>query len=252
MNLLRNFDLILTLTLKEIKVKYRSSALGYLWSLLYPLLLALLFFFALRVVLKIQVEDFVVFLLSGLFSWQWFLNSLSASTVSIISNASLVKKVKFPYFMLPMSNVLNDCFHFIASLPVLFAFAIFHSKPPSIVWLAGTLFIVLQLITTLGISLILSSLNPFFRDLERLTQIGLNMVFYATPIIYPFEMIPENFRPIFYLNPMFPVVESWHRLILKSDVELWLIGLSVIHSAFWLVIGSYIFSRFSKRFAEVL
>lgn len=252
MNLSRGFDLVLTLTLKEIKIKYRSSALGYFWSLLYPLSLALLFFFALKVVLKVQVKDFVVFLLSGLFAWQWFANSLSASTVSIISNASLVKKVKFPYFVLPLSNVLNDCFHFIASLPVLFAFAVFHSKSPSIQWMAGLVLILLQLITTLGISLVLASLNPFFRDLERLTQIGLNIAFYATPIIYPFEMIPEKLKFIFYFNPMLPVVEAWHRLILESKVELWLIGLSFTHSIFWLSVGFFIFSRFSKRFAEVL
>src|SRR4030043_1394579 len=110
-------DLVLALTQKELKVKYRRSFLGYLWSVANPLALALVFFIAFKVVMRIQIENYTLFLISGLFPWQWFSNSVSSSAMAFVSNASLIKKVNFRSESLVVATVLNDMLHFILSVP---------------------------------------------------------------------------------------------------------------------------------------
>jgi len=246
-------DLILVLTAKEIKVKYKSSFLGYLWSLLHPLSMAVVFYFAFKFVMKIPVENFTLFLISGLFPWQWFSNSVASSASSLLANSSLIKKVNFPRYFIPLSLVLNDAFHFVVSLPVIIGFVLFYHVPITPSWIYGVpLLMITQFLITYGLSLMVSSINLFFRDMERLIMIGLNILFYLTPIIYDVSLVPEQFRNYFLFNPLFGVIEGWHNLFLKGFVDWKLYGISLIQSLAIFFIGFLVFKRLSWRFAEVL
>lgn len=246
-------DLILVLTIKEIKVKYKNSFLGYIWSVLNPLSLALVFYFALKLVVKVQIENYVLFLISGLFPWQWFSNSLVAGSMVLIGNASLIKKVIFPRYFIPLATVLNDAFHYIASIPIILGFAIFYNVPLSLSWIYGIpLIIVNQFFLTYGLTLMVSSINLFFRDLERLIMIGLTILFYLTPIIYDINLVPEEFKKYFWINPVFGVIESWHNIFLKGYFDWQLYIFSLGYSLVIFIIGFLIFNRLSWKFAEVL
>ncbi|MCJ7747978.1 MAG: ABC transporter permease, partial [Desulfobacterales bacterium] len=144
-------DLIVVLTQKEMKVRYKSSFLGYLWSIAHPLAFALVFFIAFKIVMKIQMEDYSLFLIAGLFPWQWFSNSVNASPMVFLSNASIIKKVNFPRDIIPFAIVLQDMIHFILSIPVIVLFLFIYQKSPSLSWFYGIpLLMVIQFLMTLG------------------------------------------------------------------------------------------------------
>lgn len=246
-------DLILVLTAKEIKVKYKNSLLGYVWSVLNPLCLAIVFYFAFKFVMKIPLENFTLFLVSGLFPWQWFSNSVSSSSTVFIGNASLIKKVNFPRYFIPLATVFNDAFHYIVSLPIIFGFVLFYKISPTFTWIYGIpLLLLSQFFITYGCALAISSLNLFFRDLERLVVIALNILFYLTPIIYDISLVPDKFKSYFLFNPLFGIIEGWHNLFLKGYIDWPLYFISLFQSLTIFALGFLIFKKLSWKFAEVL
>jgi len=247
------YDLIYLLTLKEIKVRYKSSVLGYLWSIAMPLCYAFVFYISFKVVMKIKMENYSLFLICGLFPWQWFANSLGASSTVFLSNSSIIKKVNFPRSSVCIAMVLNDGVHFLLSIPVIILFLFLYHKNPSPIWLIGVpiLFIV-QFIFTLGLSLLISSINMFFRDLERLVMVFLTLLFYFTPIIYEETMIPERYRYLINLNPVAPLMVAWRHLFLNGDINYMYFLISFLYGLFFFSFGLWIFNILSPRFAEVL
>lgn len=247
------FDLIVVLTLKDLKVRYKNSVLGYLWSLLHPLTFAVIFYFVFKIVVKFPVENYVAFLLSGLFPWQWIANSLIASTTVLLSNASLVKKVKCPSQVFPLSVVFQDGIHFLLSVPVIFIILSIYSI--SISFLQFVYVIILLFVQTLliyGFALLFSSVNLFFRDLERLVSLSLTLIFYFTPIIYTAEMIPDSLRRYFIFNPFYSLIECWHDVFLRSQLSLDLFFISIMYALLVFIFGFLVFKKLSYKFAEAL
>ena len=133
-------DLILVLTQKELKVRYKSSILGYLWSVAHPLAFAVVFYVAFKVIVKIPVENYALFLICGLFPWQWFANSVNAAPMIFLGNAPLIKKVNFPRNLIPFTLVLQDMVHFVLAIPVIILFLFFAGKIPGLLvacWYSG-------------------------------------------------------------------------------------------------------------------
>jgi lipopolysaccharide transport system permease protein len=247
------FDLIMVLTQKEIKVRYKSSVLGYLWSIGHPLAFAFVFFIAFKVVMKIQMEDYALFLIAGLFPWQWFANSVNVSPTIFLGNASIIKKVNFPRNIIPLTAVLQDMIHFVLSIPVIVLFLFLYHKSPSLTWLYGVpLLLSIQLLMTYGVSLMISSVNLFFRDLERLTVICTTLLFYFTPIIYPLSMIPEKYKQLINLNPIAPLMVNWRNLFLNGILDPASLIVSLAYSIFTFIIGYFVYRKLSWKFAEVL
>lgn len=246
-------DLIIALTQKELKVRYKRSFLGYLWSIANPLALALVFFVAFKVIMRIQIENYTLFLISGLFPWQWFSNSVNSSVMVFVNNASLLKKVNFGREVLVIATVLNDMFHFIVSIPVIAAFVLFYGLTPHISWLYGIpLLLIFQFLITFGMSLAFSSINLFFRDLERLIMIFTTLLFYFTPIFYSEEMIPQRLRFLLMLNPLSGLTISWRNLFMKGVINPFNLLILFACSVLIMIVGYIIFKRLRWRFAEVL
>lgn len=246
-------DLIIVLTEKELKVKYKSSFLGYLWSIGHPLAFAFVFFVAFKVVMKVEVEDYALFLIAGLFPWQWFSNSVNASPMAFLGNVSIIKKVNFSRNLIPFTQVFQDMIHFILAIPIIMLFLFIYRRSPSFSWLYGIpLLLIIQFLTTYGICLFLSSTNLFFRDLERLTVIFTTLLFYFTPIIYPERMIPEKYKPLINLNSLSPLMVNWRNLFLTGTLESSYLVLSLAYAFLAFGLGYWVYKKLSWKFAEVL
>jgi lipopolysaccharide transport system permease protein len=243
----------MVLTQKDIKVRYKSSILGYLWSIGHPLAFAFVFFTAFKVVMKIQIEGYALFLITGLFPWQWFANSVNFSPMVFLNNASIIKKVNFPRNVLPLSTVIQDTIHFVLSIPVIALFFYIFHKSPSLSWLYGIpILLGIQFLMIYGFSLIVSSINLFVRDIERLINIFITLLFYFTPIIYSESMIPDRYKHLVNLNPLAPLMVSWRNLFLNGTLRLSFLITCFAHSVVIAVFGYLVYRKLSSKFAEVL
>ncbi|MCJ7664459.1 MAG: ABC transporter permease [Desulfobacterales bacterium] len=236
------------------KVRYKSTFFGYAWSVAHPLAFALVFFMAFKIVMRIQMEGYAVFLIAGLFPWQWFSNSVNAAPMVFSLNASLIKKVSLPRNILPLATVLQDMIHFLLAIPVIVLFLFIYHKSPSFSWLYGIpLLLTIQLLMTYGLTLLISSLNLFIKDLGRLTVIGITMLFYVTPIIYSDAMIPARYKTlVLFGNPLSSLMVSWRNLFLDGTLDISLVAASFAYSLFVLMLGWKVYTRLSWKFAEVL
>lgn len=246
-------DLLLVLTKKEIKVRYKNSYLGYLWSLLNPLGFASIFYFVFNIVLKIEIEHHFLFLISGLFPWQWISNSMVASTLIFIQNATIIKKVNFPRSVLPLANNLQDLFNFLCAIPIIIFFLLISGLAPSFSWIYGIpLLLIITLLFVYGISLILSCLNLFFRDIQQIIPILINFIFYLTPILYKLEMVPEQYRKLLLINPIAPIIISWKKLFIQGILIPEYLLFSAIYSIVFLLLGIITYKKLKWKFGEVL
>jgi len=210
-------DLIHVLVVKEFRIRYKSTFLGYIWSILQPLAFALVFYAVFKVVLRIPMRNFGLYLIAGLFPWQWFSNSVLASNQFFVGNSTLIKKVRFPRSFLVVAGVLNDLIHFVISVPVILVFMFWHHRYPTLSWVwLLPLLVAIQFLFTYGLSLLVATCNLFFRDLERLMTIFTLLWFYLTPIFYPIDMVPARFRDAYlYGNPMASLVACWRSIFLS-------------------------------------
>lgn len=247
-------DLLWILTRKEIILQYKRTSLGIFWSLLNPLLLALVFYVAFNIILRVQIHNFPLFMLSALFPWTWFATSVSASTVSLISNKSLIKKFPFPKHYLLIASVLSQGIHFIFSLPIILVLIYIYNKTVGIVWLIGIpFFLLIQFTLTLGFSLPFSVINVYFMDFQFIVAFLLQMLFWITPIVYQFDSIPELYRSLFlYLNPLASLMSSWRELFMSNKIYWNVVAIAFIEAFIIFFLGALIFNRLSKRIDEVI
>lgn len=247
------FDLITALTKKEVKGKYKSTYLGYFWSLLQPLAFALVFFVAFKTVMRIQIEDYLLFLIAGLFPWQWLSNSVNASPLIFLSNASLIKKVSFPRSFVVISQITQEMIHFILSIPIVVLFIFIYEKDLYLSWLWGIpILLVIQFTIVYGLCLIISSLNLFFRDLEKLTNIAFSMIFYLTPILYSETMIPQGYQRWLTFNPFSHLIISWRSLFLHGVTDWPHMLVSFCFGIGIMLMGYLVYRNLSWKFAEVV
>lgn len=253
-NLRREMDLLWILTEKEITLQYKRTSLGILWSLLNPLLLALVFYIAFTMILKVQIKDFPLFILSALFPWTWFANSINAATVSLISNKTLIKKFPFPIQFLLTATVLSQGVHFLFSLPIVAFLVFYYGKSIHLIWLIGIpILIVIQFIITLGISLAVSVINVYFMDFQFIVAFLLNLLFWVTPIVYEFSIVPEPLRFVFfYFNPLTPLISLWRELLMKNTLQWHWLPIVILNSTIVFFLGFFIFRKLVKRVDEVI
>ena len=247
------WDLTLVLTRKEMKVRYKNHILGYLWSIANPLAFALIFYGVFTITGMMKEKDYAIFLITGLFPWQWFSNSVSVSPTVFHSNASIIKKINFPRSIIPLAVVLQDMIHFVLSIPVIVLFLLIFHKTPFLTWLYGIpLLLLIHLCLTYGVCLIISSTNLFFRDMEKLTSIFVMFLFYCTPVLYSVGMIPYRFKHFVYLNPLAPLMISWRNLLLKGTMDADYLAVGAAYALTALAIGYVVHKELSWKFAEVI
>lgn len=246
-------DLIIELTKKEIKIKYKNSYLGYLWSLANPLLMAVIFYFVFQVITKMQMENYALFLVTGLFIWTWLANTIQMSAMLFVGNAPLIKKVLFPRSFLAIALVISEGFNFFFSIPVIVGFMIYYNLFPSLIWLIGIpLMFLITAIFIYGMSLLIGSLNLFFRDMERIINLFMTVLFYGTPVLYPVSMIPEGVKNMLYWNPFSSFVISWRDIMLDNTLNVEFISLSVVYAIIAYILGTLVYNKLKFKFAELI
>ena len=241
------------MVIRDLKVRYKGSALGFLWSLMNPLLMMLVLSLVFSVAFKISMPHYPIFLLCGLLPWNFFAVSVSNATGSVVGQAGLLKKVAFPREILPLASILANLVHFGIGLLILFIFLIVFKIPLGLPALALPLVILLQVVFVLGFSLILSSLNVFYRDVQQILEVLLLVWFYLTPVFYSLSMIPGRFHRLYLLNPMASLVTMYRALLFENGwpsakVTFAAVAISLLAYLF----GHFVFRKFHYRFAEEL
>ena len=257
-------ELIRSLVIRDLKVRYRSSILGIAWSWLNPLLMMVVYTLLFTVFLQNRdIAHYPVFVLCGLLPWNFFQDSIIQSTTSIVGNAHLIKKVYFPREVLPISVVLSNLVNFLIALPVFFilAYATGARMTWAIVILPVTLLIQVMLMTGLGF--LLATLNVFFRDTQIMLGVLMLAWFFLTPVFYPISTVPEvatvlgiTFNAQLWLrrlNPMASIVASYRDLLYWGvPTGLDFLARTAITAALIMVVGYLVFYRFQSRFGEEL
>ena len=195
MKFLANLDLIYLLVSRDLKVRYKNSFFGYIWAIANPLAFAVIYYFAFKVILRIEVENYSSYLLIGLFPWMWVSNSLIVTSVAFRVNISLIRTTKIKPYLLVFSGVMNEMVHFLFAIPVLILVLLYSEQSLYLSWLWQLpVLIILQAILLTPLGIILSSFNIVFRDIEYLVGIAMTMLFFLTPIVY--EPPPPPLPPL--------------------------------------------------------
>lgn len=236
------------LVTRDLKVRYASSALGYLWSVLEPLMLAGIYWFIFTQIFTrtVGVEPYIVFLLAGLLPWTWFNGAVIDGSRALHTEAKLVRSTNVPREVWVVRVVLSKGVEFLLSLPVLFLFAVIYEA--RIDWQLVLLIpaILLEAVLVLGVVLLLAPLVVLVRDLERVVRIALRLGFYASPVIFAVSDVPEPFDLIFALNPLAGVFELCRAGFFPGPVQWGQVGLSVATSAVLLLVGWWVFARLER------
>jgi ABC-type polysaccharide/polyol phosphate export permease len=252
-------NLIGSLVIRDLKVRYKSSVLGFVWSLLNPLLMMMVFTFVFTYVFPgNQRRAYPVFFLVGLLPWQFFANSINLTTRSIVDNAPLIRKVYFPRRALPIAGVVSHLVNFLLALLVLFAlFPVFRIGITHWILLLP-LIVLIQMLFTLGLAFLLSTLNVFYRDAQHIMETLMLIWFFLTPIFYSLEdMQPRligrtNLHDLIYtLNPMASLIRAYRAVLYQgTGPRLLSVGLTALISLLVFAVGSVVFGRYSRVFAE--
>lgn len=212
----RHRELIQFLVVKDLKIRYHGSVLGYFWSLLHPLLIMVLYTVVFSFFLRIQVEHYPLFLISALLPWNFFAASLSVGTQSLLANAHFIQKLYCARELFPLTAVLTHSILLFNSLIVIIPFTLYYRGEIGWSILVLPAVLVIQFIFALGLSLLLSCLQVFYRDVSHLVDFFLSFWFFLTPILYPLSMVPEKFQPLLYLNPMFWIVDLYRSILYET------------------------------------
>jgi ABC-2 type transport system permease protein len=253
-NLYQYRELLKRLVVKDLKLKYRGSVFGFLWSLLNPLLMILVYTVAFTFILRIRGEGFVFFLMLGQLSWALFASSATMSTGAIVDNSGLLKSVLFPRAILPIGTVLFNLAQYLLTIAVFLpVMMLWYRVPLSAPMLLFPVFLLLQIVFTVGVALGLATATAFFRDVRHLVDVALSILFWTTPIVYELRQVPERLQLLILLSPVSSFVVAYQQIFFYREwpaATVWLIAGAHAVGAF--VVGALFFLAFEDRFTEQL
>lgn len=241
--------LIYELVIRDLKVKYRRSALGYLWSLLKPLMMMTVMTLVFSHMFRFNVENYPLYLICGQTLWSFFAESTDMAMYSVLQNGSLIKKVYIPKYIFPISRVFSSFVTMMFSLMAILIVMIFTGARFYFSILLFPIPLFFLLMFCFGVSLILSSLSVYFRDITHLYSVVTLAWMYGTPIFYPLDAVPENVVRVIKINPMYHYINFFRELTLFGNIpgpNTWFA--CIASSIVALLIGVLIFNRLQKNF----
>lgn len=262
-------DLLINLVIRDLKVRYKGSMLGFFWSLLNPLLQVATITIVFKFILDVRIPNYSAYVLCAFLPWTFLQMSLLDASASVLYHWDLVKKTYFPREILPASIVLSNLIHFILALAVFFVYLLVLGTPILITWLLVPVVVIIQLLLNLGIAFFVSCLNVFYEDIKYLMTVVLTLLFYLMPIMYLVEQIaasekiPAVWKPFivkfYFLNPLSLVLIAYRKLLLPAyhagnihDIPLnfWYLALSAVTSLLIFIAGYAFFNKRKWYFAE--
>jgi lipopolysaccharide transport system permease protein len=241
--------LLRNLVLKDLKLKYRGSVIGFAWSLANPLLMAAIYTVAFRNILKVRTEGFVFYLMLGLLAWTYFSSSAVMSTGAIVDNGGLVKSVRFPRAIATvLFNLAQYLLTVLVFLPLML---LFYRVPPGLPMLLFPVFVALQTLFTIGVALVLATGTAYFRDVRHLVEVALMVLFWTTPIVYTLHDMSGRLRPLILLSPVSAFVTAYHNIFFDRGwpaLEIWVIA--IVYTAIALTLGLWLMVKYEDSVAE--
>lgn len=245
------FEIIRVLSWTDFKLRYHGSFLGYLWTLVKPLMIFGVLYMVFTLIMRFQIEHYQIYLLLGVIIWNFFAEGTQFGLASILGKANLVSKVYFPRILVVIASTISALITFCLNFVVFITFVIISDIPFHPSMLFFPFYLICLYITILGTSLILSVLYVRFRDLSHIWEIMLQIGFWFTPIFYTLDIVPIEYHKFFYLNPLARIIHYSRTIFLNAHIpELKLNLIVSIFSFGILVIGYLIFKRLNKNLIE--
>ena len=247
-------ELLATFISRDIKIRYKQTVLGFLWAIIQPLFMMVIFTIIFGGFAQIPSEGipYPLFSFAALLPWMLFSEGLTRSTMSMVANANIMTKVYFPRLIMPISGILSPLVDFAVSMSILVLMMAYYGYVPTFNVIFLPLFILLALATSLSTGLWLSALNVKYRDFQYTVPFIIQLWMYASPVVYPASMIPESIRAFYYLNPMAGVIEGFRWALLGTEIPGAMIFVSVGAVAALLVSGMFFFRRMEQYYADIV
>jgi len=248
-------ELLYSITIREIKVRYKQSILGILWAILQPLSLMAVFTIIFSKFAKIPSEGipYPIFCYAALLPWTFFSTSLSFAIPSLVNNSDLINKIYFPREIFPISSVFAAFIDYAIASSIFFVMMIFYKVQITLGIFLIVIILPIQIILTLGIAFLFSSLNVYYRDVRYAIPLIIQIWMYASPVIYPITMIPEKYRILYMLNPMAGIIDGYRKIILHGVSPDWNYLLLSAGVAIILLTLSYkYFKKVEMVFADII
>jgi len=239
---------------RDIKVRYTQAALGVGWAVLQPLLLVGVFSVVLGRLARVPSSGvpYIVFVFAGLVAWTYFANGVAVASESLVTSSHLISKVYFPRLVIPIGSLLGWLPDLVIATVLLFVLIVLHGLTPA--WTAVFLPVVycFAFFAALGVSLWLSALNVYYRDVRYAVPFLLQVGLFATPVVYPSTLVPVNYRPLLGINPMAGVVEGMRWAVIGTRADWSIIAISALVTLVLVATGLYYFRRIEHAFADVI
>ncbi len=244
--------MISSLIRRDLRGRYKGSVLGFAWTFLNPLLQLVVYTLVFSTIMRAGIEDYYLFLFVALIPWIFFSGSISAGASCVIAQKEMVKKIYFPREVLPIAHVTCQLVNMLLSFIVVFAVLIFSGKGISIrALLYLPIVVVAEYLLAISITMIVSAVTVYLRDLEHILAIFTMAWQFLSPVMYSVDMVPEGLRKLFYMNPMTPIIVAYRDIFYyKKEPEIATLIHGGIFSIVLLIIGCFVFERLKKHFAE--
>jgi ABC-2 type transport system permease protein len=261
-DLRRFWSLTYTLAKTDFKLRFFGSALGYLWSLMRPLLLFGVLYFVFTEIVRFGegVKHYPVYLLSSIVLFTFFSETTSRGVTALVDRENLLRKIRFPRMVIPLSVALHALFNLLLNLTVVFVFIFASGIEPTLDWLQIPLLVGVMVVLSTGVTMLVSALFVRFRDMQPIWEVVLQLLFYGSPVIYVITEVPDSFRELVAYNPIAVVLTQWRHAVIDQSaptagtavggIELLIVPLAIVAAVF--ALGLWVFTREAPRIAENL
>ena len=248
-------DLLYFLIWRDIKVRYAQSVLGVGWAVIQPVFLMIVFTLVFGRLARLDSDGapYAIFSYVALVPWTYFSNALTDSTTSLVQNSALITKVYFPRIILPLSSILSKLVDFTIALGLVIGLLVWYKTVPNVGVAVIPLLVLLMILTAAGLGIWMASLAIQYRDIKYALTFIIQMLMFASPVVYPLNMVPERYQILYSLNPMVGVIEGFRSAFLATNPMPWnLIGIGFCVAIALLVAGTFYFRRNEESFADVV
>ena len=247
-------ELLGFLVWRDVKIRYKQTALGGLWAVLQPLMAMVVFVGLFNRVAKISSDGppYALFVFAGLVPWTFFSNALTLSSTSLVGNEQMIRKTYFPRLFIPLGTIIALGLDLLISLGFMGILMAYYRWYPSVVILWLPLFLLGSFLAAGGIGLMLAALNVYYRDVKYVVPFCVQMGLFLTPVIYPLRYVPAKLRTFLGLNPMAGVIEGFRHALLGSPASWEMVATSLSLSLLLFVAGLFLFRRMERDFADVV
>jgi len=250
-DIIKHLDLVIYLLKSDFKIRYKNMSLGFLWAVLNPFFMMLIYVVLISVIFKRGGEQYPVLLFAGLLPYRWFSFSLLNNSKVIVGNANIIKSVRFPFSILVLNEVNIGLVNFFMGLLVLFPMLFIYNANFSFNMLYLPVILGLNYVFLLGIGLVFSTIGVYFRDIQNILTFLVRLILYLSPVLYDLTRIPEQYKQVYvYLNPFASLIENYKNILIRGVGLDSSILIFAAYSFGFLILGFWLFNKYERSFSK--